>query len=168
MPGVDHSTECIEPKVGVKPRDVTPCEEDVSTEDSVSATEVSCNKGVNNPDLFHSSEQTKPKDNVNHAYGFDSQTGVNITDKSDIKQVLEQQGIDAADYIDQEWANSVVEEVPPLIDWNNLVNREISGNEVMDITDSAPRLWEVKQQEGYQITQVKGRLRENFVFGGIP
>ena len=154
--------------MGAKPRDVTPCEGDVSSEDSTSATDVSCNKGINDPDLSHSSEQTKPKDSVNHAYGFDSQTGVNITDKSDIKQVLEQQGIDAADYIDQEWANSVVEEVPSLIDWNNLVNRDISGNEVVDITDSAPRLWEVKQQEGYQITQVKSRLRENFVFGGIP
>ena len=149
--------------MGTKPRDVTPCEGDVNTEDSVYATDVSCNKGVNDPDLSHSSEQTKPKDSVNHAHGFDSQTGANITGKSDIIQVLEKQGVDA-DYTDQEWANSVVGEVSPLIDWNNLVNRDISDNEVMDITDSAPRLWEVEQQEGYQITQVKGRLWENFVF----
>ena len=93
-------------------------------------------------------EQTKPKDSINHVYGFDSQTGVNITDKSDIVQVLEQQGVDAADYIDQE--HSVVREAAPLIDWNNLVNRDTSGNEVMDFIDSAPRLWEVEQQEGYQ------------------
>ena len=112
--------------------------------------------------MLHSSEQTKPKDSVNHAYGLDSQTGVNITDKSDIVQVLEQQGVDAADYIDQE--HSVVREAAPLIDWNNLVNRDTSGNEVMDFIDSAPRLWEVEQQEGYQITQVKGRLKEKFVF----
>ena len=38
-----------------------------------SATVVSCNKDVNGPDLFCSSEQTKPKDSVNHAYGFDGQ-----------------------------------------------------------------------------------------------
>ena len=43
---------------------------------------------------------------------FDSQTGVTITDKSDIIQALEQQGIDAADYADQEGANSVFEGVP--------------------------------------------------------
>ena len=47
------------------------------------------------------------------------------------------------------------------------MNRGTSGNEVMDFIDNAPRLWEVKQQVGYQITQVKGRLKENF-FGGIP
>lgn len=160
MPGVNHSTEGTEPKVGAKPRDVIPCEGDVSTEDSASTTDASCNKGVNGPDLSHSSEQTKPKDSVNVAYGFDSQIGVNVTDKLDIVQVLEQQGVDAADYIDQE--HSVVGEVPPLIDWNNLVNRDTSGNEVMDFIDSASRLWEVEQQEGYQITQVKGRLKENF------
>ena len=48
------------------------------------------------------------------------------------------------------------------------MNRDTSGNEVMDFIDSAPRLWEVEQQEGYQITQVKGRLKENCFLAGYP
>ena len=103
IPGVNHGTECIDPKVGAKPSDVIPCEGDVSTKDSASTTDVSCNKGVNGPDLSHSSEQTKPKIVlIMLIYSFDSQTGGNVTDKSDIVQVLEQQEVEAADYIDQE------------------------------------------------------------------
>ena len=145
--------------MGAKPRDVNPCEGDVSTEDSASATNVSRNKGVNDQICLIVVSRLSQK----IVYGFDSQTDVNIVDKYDIIQLLEKQWVDA-DYTDQEWANSVIEEVSPLIYWNNLVNRDTSGNEVMDITDSAPRLWEVEQQKGYLITQVKGRLRENFVF----
>ena len=100
---MNHGTECIDPKVGAKPSDVISCEGDVSTKDSASTTDVSCNKGVNGPDLSHSSEQTKPKIVlIMLIYSFDSQTGGNVTDKSDIVQVLEQQEVEAADYIDQE------------------------------------------------------------------
>ena len=79
MLGVNHSTECTDPKVGPKPSDVIPCEGDISTEDSAATTDISCKKGVNSPDLLHSSEQTKPKDSVNHAYGLDSQLILQIS-----------------------------------------------------------------------------------------
>ena len=111
-------------------------------------------KGDNDMELSHNREQTSSEDSVD----------VDYTDKCDVVQVLGLEGLDAADHIDQEGANSVLGEDPPLVDCNTRINSDTSGDEITDILDGSPRLWEVEQQEEHQITWVKGRLRENLMF----
>ena len=153
-----HGSECGNTELVAKPREVTPSREYVEDSAYTIGTSNNIRGAWQWPTCVSPySEQAIAKDGVNDVGAFNIQTGVNSTDK----QALGLQWVNPADDSEQEGADNAWGEDPTILEWHTLVNRDPLGSENIDILDGTPRLWEVEQLEGKQITWVKGRLREN-------
>ena len=154
-----HGSECGNIKQVATPEKGAPDSEYVTT--SICTMDTSNNKGGDiGQDLPHSCEQCIAEEGVNNVSAFNVQNSVNSIDK----KALGLQYINPVDDSEHERAGDAWEDDHTIYEWHTLIRRDPLGSENTDNLDGNPRLWEVEQPEGQQITRVKGRLRENIAF----